>query len=154
MDIEKIVTEVISAVRYDKKMALSLARELSRRMTEEGEKNGNKLVIAIVDEKARPVLTEVMDGAFLVSHPVATRKAYTSVAIKMSTAKLAEEVGRGGSLDGLDTADVFVFLGGGAPLVVNGNVIGGIGISGGTAAEDTAYAETAVKIFNEIIGRY
>ena len=51
MDIEKIVTEVISAVRYDKKMTLSLARELSRRMTEEGEKNGNKLVIAIVDEK-------------------------------------------------------------------------------------------------------
>lgn len=153
MDIEKIVTEVISAVRYDKKMTLSLARELSRRMTEEGEKNGNKLVIAIVDEKARPVLTEVMDGAFLVSHPVATRKAYTSVAIKMSTAKLAEEVGKGGSLEGLDTADGLIFLGGGAPLVVNGNVIGGIGISGGTAAEDTAYAETAVKIFNEIIGR-
>ena len=59
MDIEKIVTEVISAVRYDKKMTLSLARELSRRMTEEGEKNGNKLVIAIVDEKARPVLTAI-----------------------------------------------------------------------------------------------
>ena len=36
-------------------------------------------------------------------------------------------------------------------LQAGGKVIGGIGISGGTAKEDTAYAETAVKIFNEII---
>ena len=71
--------------------------------------------------------------------------------IKMSTAKLAEEVKSGGSLEGLDTRDGLIFLGGGAPLVAGGKVIGGIGISGGTAKEDTAYAETAVKIFNEII---
>ena len=36
-------------------------------------------------------------------------------------------------------------------LQAGGKVIGGIGISGGTAKEDTVYAETAVKIFNEII---
>ena len=80
MDIEKIVAEVVSAVRKDKKMTLALARELSRRMTEEGAKRGNKLVVSIVDEKARPVLTEVMDDAFLASYDVANRKAYTSVA--------------------------------------------------------------------------
>lgn len=151
MDIEKIVEEVVKTLKNDKKMTLSLARELSRRMTEEAKKHGNKLVISIVDEKARPVLTEVMDDAFLVSYDVANRKAYTSVAIKMSTAKLAEEVKSGGSLEGLDTHDGLIFLGGGAPLVAAGKVIGGIGISGGTAKEDTAYAETAVKIFNEII---
>ena len=152
MDIEKIVEEVVKTLKNDKKMTLSLARELSRRMTEEAKKNGNKLVISIVDEKARPVLTEVMDDAFLVSYDVANRKAYTSVAIKMSTAKLAaEEVKSGGSLEGLDTRDGLIFLGGGAPLVAGGKVIGGIGISGGTAKEDTVYAETAVKIFNEII---
>ena len=151
MDIEKIVEEVVKTLKNDKKMTLSLARELSRRMTEEAKKNGNKLVISIVDEKARPVLTEVMDDAFLVSYDVANRKAYTSVAIKMSTAKLAEEVRSSGSLEGLDTRDGLIFLGGGAPLVAGGKVIGGIGISGGTAKEDTVYAETAVKIFNEII---
>ena len=52
MDIEKIVEEVVKTLKNDKKMTLSLARELSRRMTEEAKKNGNKLVISIVDEKA------------------------------------------------------------------------------------------------------
>ena len=151
MDIEKIVEEVVKTLKSDKKMTLSLARELSRRMTEEAKKNGNKLVISIVDEKARPVLTEVMDDAFLVSYDVANRKAYTSVAIKMSTAKLAEEVRSGGSLDGLDDHDGLIFLGGGAPLKVNGRIIGGIGISGGTASEDTAYAEIAERIFDELV---
>ena len=53
MDIEKIVEEVVKTLKNDKKMTLSLARELSRRMTEEAKKNGNKLVISIVDEKAQ-----------------------------------------------------------------------------------------------------
>ena len=63
MDIEKIVEEVVKTLKNDKKMTLSLARELSRRMTEEAKKNGNKLVISIVDEKARPVLTEEIGRA-------------------------------------------------------------------------------------------
>lgn len=151
MDIEKIVAEVVSAVRKDKKMTLALARELSRRMTEEGAKRGNKLVVSIVDEKARPVLTEVMDDAFLASYDVANRKAYTSVALKASTAQLAAAVKSGGVLDGLDDHDGLIFLGGGAPLKVNGRIIGGIGISGGTASEDTAYAEIAERIFDELV---
>ena len=73
-----------------------------------------------------------MDGAFLVSFDVATKKAYTSVAVKMSTKELSVLAQPGGTFYGVDKMDngKIVIFGGGVPLKVGDTIIGGLGISG------------------------
>lgn len=54
-------------------------------------------VIAICGPEGNPIAVHVMDGAYLVSYDVAVKKAYTSVAVKMSTRELGELAGPGGT---------------------------------------------------------
>ena len=65
----------------------------------------------------------------------------------MSTAKLCDEVKEHGSLKGLETEQSLIFLGGGEPLKVGWEVVGAIGISGGTADEDAKLALFAAQQF-------
>ena len=67
-----------------------------------------------------------MDGAFLVSFDVATKKAYTSVAVKMSTQELSVLAQPGGTFYGVDKMDngKIVIFGGGVPLKVGDTIIG------------------------------
>ena len=146
----KIISAVAEAVKNSEKLTLSTAKRLADKITEYAESIGKKLVIAIVNDQGRPILVEVMDGAFLVSYDVALKKAYSAVAVKMSTARLAKEVKAGGSLQGLETEGSLIFLGGGEPLYKNGKLIGAVAVSGGTAEEDTFYAKKALEFFNAL----
>ena len=95
-----------------------------------------------------------MDGAFLVSFDVAMKKAYTSVAVKMSTMELSKLAQPGQTfygLEGLDGGKIVIF-GGGVPLIWQGAIIGGLGISGGTGEEDHSLAEYALSILPEVLG--
>lgn len=92
-----------------------------------------------------------MDGAFLVSFDVATKKAYTSVAVKMSTKELSVLAQPGGTFYGVDKMDrQDVIFGGGVPLKVGDTIIGGLGISGGTGEEDHSLAEYGLSVLNEV----
>ena len=96
---------------------------------------------------------QVMDGAFLVSFDVATKKAYTSVAVKMSTKELSVLAQPGGTFYGVDKMDngKIVIFGGGVPLKVGDTIIGGLGISGGTGEEDHSLAEYGLCVLNEVL---
>ena len=65
----------------------------------------------------------------------------------MSTARLCSEVKVEGSLKGLETEQSLIFLGGGEPLKVGWEVVGAIGVSGGTAEQDSKLALYAAKQF-------
>ena len=136
-----------------KDVTLEQAKLLSEGIRKFAAEKGMKIVVAVANSQGRPVSVEVMDGAFLVSYEVAAKKAYTSVAVKMSTAKLAEEVEKGKSLYGLQTVDQLIYLGGGEPLILNGQIVGGVGVSGGTAAEDTDLGAFAARLFTELFDR-
>ena len=94
-----------------------------------------------------------MDGAFLVSFDVAVRKAYTSVAVKMSTMELSKLAQPGQTFYGLDKLEggKIVIFGGGVPLIHNGVIIGGLGISGGTGEEDHSLAEYGLSVLEDIL---
>ena len=129
-------------------IGLGEAKALTEKIEKEAERRGKKAVIAICNEQGNPVSVHVMDGAYLVSFDVAVKKAYTAVALKMPTIKLAELVKPGATFYGL-SGDKIITIGGGVPLERDGKVIGGLGVSGGTGEEDNSLCEYALSVFDK-----
>lgn len=141
--IEKAVRKIMGGT-----IGLGEAKALTEKIEKEAERRGKKAVIAICNEQGNPVSVHVMDGAYLVSFGVAVKKAYTAVALKMPTIKLAELVKPGATFYGL-SGDKIITIGGGVPLERDGKVIGGLGVSGGTGEEDNSLCEYALSVFDK-----
>ena len=141
--IEKAVRKIMGGT-----IGLGEAKALTEKIEKEAERRGKKAVIAICNEQGNPVSVHVMDGAYLVSFDVAVKKAYTAVALKMPTIKLAEIVKPGATFYGL-SGDKIITIGGGVPLERDGKVIGGLGVSGGTGEEDNSLCEYALSVFDK-----
>ncbi len=102
------------------------------------------MTIAVVDTGGNLVALARMDDAILASLDIAIGKAYTAVAMRMSTADLAPVVQPGQPLYNIEVANqprTLVTFGGGIPLQVNDEVVGGVGVSGGTPDQDQEVAE-------------
>ena len=123
-------------------LTLELAKEISLAVERRAEEMGKKVVVAILDAGANLMLLHAMKDSYIASVQIAQDKAYTSVALKMPS-HIALKESRGGALDGLVPTDNnrLMLLGGGMPLMINGSIVGAIGVSGGTAEEDTAFSE-------------
>ncbi|WP_345827601.1 heme-binding protein [Erwinia sp. HDF1-3R] len=105
--------------------------------------------IAIVDASGFLISHIRMDGAQLPSIEHAINKAYTSALFGKATQELKKDAEPGGELYGVNNTlngRVIVFAGGN-PLIVNEQVVGAIGISGGTSEQDRAIADYAVAQF-------
>lgn len=109
------------------------------------------VVTACCDSGANPVALLRADGAYIASVDVAQNKAYTSVSLQMPTEDLAELCKPGGDLYGLQHTNGgrIVIFGGGFPMRQNGVIIGGFGVSGGSAEQDTGLARWAQAKFME-----
>lgn len=123
---------------------------LAKRLIESAEKKANEInvpmVISIVDEGGNFIACHRMDDALLVSVELAQNKAWTSIAMKMTTENLALVAANGKELYGINTTNNgrVVIFGGGIPLYNNGQIIGAVGVSGGSVEEDIHVAQTAV----------
>lgn len=97
---------------------------------------------AVVDAGGHLIAFGRMDGAEIAGPVLAVDKAYTSVANRIATSELATLAAPGGELFGLHATagGRFVIFGGGVPVAVDGRVIGGIGVSGASTADDEACA--------------
>ncbi len=151
--IEKIAQKIAGGGILKEIMCLELAVKLIERVEQQAEAMGMRIVAAVSDASGRPIAVHCMDGAFHGSFDVAVNKAYTVTAFQMPTAKLAELCKPGGELYGLQFSnDLHVMiLGGGVPLMVGDTMVGALGVSGGTAADDSALAEFGGNIFKEVI---
>jgi len=133
------------------KITLELAKEVIAGAEEEAKNIGVAMVISVVDDGGNLVAIHRMDDAWLASIDIAQNKAWTSVALKMPTASLAEATVPAAELYGLNTTNSgrLVVFGGGIPLVVDDKVVGAIGVSGSTVPHDVQVAEAGVKAFNK-----
>ncbi|WP_336773999.1 GlcG/HbpS family heme-binding protein [Paenibacillus sp. MMO-58] len=106
-------------------------------------------VIAIVDDGGNFVASHRMDHAWLASVDIAHNKAWTAVALKMPTASLAPLALPSGELYGINTTNNgrLVVFGGGIPLSFEGRIVGAVGASGSTVANDIEVAKAAVRAF-------
>src|SRR5688500_1434499 len=113
-------------------ITLEAAKKMMRTAEAEAVKNGWKMAICIVDESGNMILFDNLDDTQQGSIAVATGKARTAAYFKRPT-KALEDLFTGGKTAFLASEGV-VPLQGGFPVVVEGRVIGAIGVSGGTAA--------------------
>lgn len=150
---ESIVREVVKQMKPAPTMNLKLALALMEKVEAEAQRIGVKAVVAVSDASGRPVAIHCTDGAYIGSFDVALNKTYTSVAFQMSTAKLAELAAPGGSLYGIQFTNEgkIVIFGGGEPLYVDDVMIGAIGVSGGSAEQDTYLGAYGKNILKEVI---
>lgn len=134
------------------KMTLSLAEKLSEAVENKAKDIGVNAVVAVSNAGARPVLVHAMDDSFIASYDVAFNKAYTVVALKMSTYELKQLSQPGKSLYGIQNTNggKIVIFGGGVPLYQNGVLIGGLGVSGGTEEQDTFLADFGKTAFEKL----
>ncbi len=150
MEQNDVVKEVLRQLGGYRPLDLARAKRLIEVVEAEALRQGKQAVIAVCNAEGNPVAIHVMDGAFLVSYEVAMKKAYTAVAVKMPTMELARLAQPGQTFYGLANLEKMVIFGGGVPLMENGRIIGGLGISGGTGEEDHALCEYALGVFDTI----
>ena len=125
---------------------LKIAKEIVFAVEEAAKIMNINVVVAVVNSGANLVALEAMDNSYIASIRIAQDKAYTAMALKMST-QTALEQSRGGALDGLTNGNGILLLGGGEPLVKGGIIYGAVAVSGGTKDEDIALAKIGAKIF-------
>ncbi len=146
-DRESLVSEILARLGGPKVLDLGKAKAIIAAVEECARAEGKQAVVAVVNAEGNPIAVHVMDGAFLVSYEVAVKKAYTAVAVKMSTMELSALCQPGGTFYGLQALDKVITFGGGIPLVADGVIVGGLGVSGGTGEEDHALALQGAAAF-------
>ncbi|RNF39549.1 GlcG/HbpS family heme-binding protein [Planococcus salinus] len=134
------------------KITLETAKKLIDAAEKEAANLGVAMVISIVDDGGNMVAVHRMDDAWLASVDIAQNKAWTSVALKMPTAGLAEATVPNAELYGLNTTNNgrIVVFGGGIPLMKDGKVVGAVGASGSAVEHDIKVSEAAVRAFDEL----
>jgi uncharacterized protein GlcG (DUF336 family) len=128
----------------------SVSSEMARRMIaaaeEKAREMGHPMVIAVCDESGVLKAFSRMDGAPLLSVQVAQDKAYTAIGFGMSTdgwhdfIKDDPPLARG-AVGGIERLVIF---GGGYPIKVGDQVVGGIGVSGGHYSQDMEVAQAGL----------
>lgn len=150
---EKIVKNLVGDAIVKEIMSLDLAVKLIEAVEEKAREMGMRVVAAVSDASGRPVAVHCMDGAYHGSFDVALNKTYTATAFQMPTAKLSRLCQPGQDLYGLQFSGEgkVMILGGGEPLMVGDTMIGALGVSGGTADQDTELAAYGKDILKEVI---
>jgi uncharacterized protein GlcG (DUF336 family) len=102
------------------------------------------VTIAIVDEGGHLLWLQRLDGAAPISTHIATAKAHTA-ALGRKESKAYEDVINGGRFAFLSAPAISGMLEGGVPIVVQGQVLGAIGVSGVKSSEDAQVAHAGVQ---------
>ena len=109
-------------------------------------KSGPHSSIAIVDGGRNLVAFARMDSALLASIEISQGKAYTARSMNMNTADIGPLTQPGQPLYGIETSHArpLITFGGGQPLRMDGEIVGAVGVAGGTVAQDDEIASAAV----------
>jgi len=130
-------------------LTLSKARSVIAAAEQQAGALGQPMNIAVVDAGGNLVAHVRMDGAWLGSVDIAINKAWTARAFDISTQELAGLSQPGGDFYGIHASNhgkVMIFAGG-IPLKEDGEVVGAVGVSGGTGKQDQAVAEAGAAAF-------
>lgn len=148
---EKVIAKLQPVTDHDFILDLSLAKRLAEVAEKKALEIQVPIVFSVVDKGGHPILLHRMEGSLLGSIDISLNKAFTSVAFKMSTDQVSEVTQPGKELYGLQLTNQqkVVPFGGGYPLLKEGTVLGGIGVSGGSVEEDMIIAQAALAVLQE-----
>jgi uncharacterized protein GlcG (DUF336 family) len=142
MTLQSIETRVISAAAVATATQAAVAH---------AEALGIRINVAVTDASGVLAGFLRMPGAFLHSIDIAIDKAYTAASFGFPTSQWPEILAGDEALRlGLPLRPRLVIFGGGLPIVENGQRIGGIGVSGGSAEQDEDCARAGLAALNLI----
>ena len=146
-----LVKQALSSAEDKKALppySLAVVQKMAARAAERAEQIGVPVVFSAVDSGGNLTLLQRMDGALLGSIEVSAGKAYTANAFKMPTHVLGEASKESGSLYAIENAapGKIILFGGGFPYIYEGQVVGGIGVSGGTVEQDMDIVQYAMSL--------
>lgn len=134
------------------------ARAMVDAATAKAREIGVAQTVCIVDDGGHPLLIERMDGARVTGPQIAWNKAFTAAGHKRST-HLFNTPPNGPALPGNEAFGIqwsfegkFAIFVGGFPVVVDDQVVGGVGLSGGNGEQDTACGVAALQALQELLG--
>lgn len=130
-----------------KRLSLDDARILIAGARERAEEIGVPMCIAVTDESGQLIAFERMDGGKITSSIIAQDKAYTAAGAKRTTESYGEASQPGKPAYGISSAigGRLLVVAGGIPIVVDGDVVGAIGVSSGTPGQDSECANAGIE---------
>ena len=127
---------------------LDIAQVMVKAAMNKAEEINVPMVITVMDMDGNVVLFHRMKGSLLASMEISQNKAYTAVALKMPSETVKDLAIEGAELQSI--AVQHAEFGGGFPIInPDGVQIGGIGVSGGSVAEDTSVAKAGLAAYEE-----
>ena len=129
---------------YGSPITLEQAKKVMVGAEAEAKKNSWNVCMVVLDSGGNIVMVQRMDGAQFGSIEVAREKAYSAVAFRRPTKAFEDALGQGGvnlrilKLPGASPLE------GGLPIVVDGKLIGAVGVSGVTSAQDAQIGRAGI----------
>ena len=147
-----LVTTALSQAQLADKKALTLqiAKQVAAAAEQAAAANHNHMFVLIVDDGGNLMYMERMDEAQLGSFNVALAKARSAVFFKRPTKMFEDAVIKNGYTPILKLPEAMP-IEGGIPLMVDGHILGAIGVSGGTPQEDGKAAQAGADAFPGIV---
>src|SRR6267378_1911173 len=140
------------------KLELAEARHMVAVAIKKSGEIGVLETVCVVDEGGYPIALERMDDARITGPQIAWNKAFTAAGHKRAT-HLFNQLPNGPALPGNEAFGIqwsfegkFAVFVGGFPIVVNGEVVGGVGLSGGNGEQDTQCGLAALQGLKELLG--
>jgi uncharacterized protein GlcG (DUF336 family) len=126
-------------------LSLSAAQRVAAAATDAARSHGVAACLAVSDPSGEPIVTMRMDGAPRLSAEIARNKAYSVASFNgLPTHVWWPAIADDPALvHGLTHTSRLVIFGGGVPVVVDGAMVGAVGVSGGSSEQDRAIAEAA-----------
>ncbi|MBL0422636.1 heme-binding protein [Ramlibacter sp. AW1] len=137
-----------------KRLSYEEAQVLIDGAAQKAREMGIPMCIAVTDESGHLIKFDRMDGGKISSISIAIDKAFTGAVARKGTHVYNELCQPGKPTFGIHMTNGghFSIIGGGLPVVVGGEIVGGVGISSGTAHEDVECAEAALAYFYKTTG--
>ena len=126
---------------YGQSIGLENAKKVAAPAIAEARRNNWTMAVAIVDTAGDLIYFEKMDGTQAASSVIAVDKARSAVRFKRPTKALQDVLAAGGEGLRLLRLEGAVPVEGGLPLLVDGKIVGAIGLSGGTSQQDSQAAK-------------
>jgi uncharacterized protein GlcG (DUF336 family) len=133
------------APQYGPPITLEQAKKVMAGAEAEAKKNSWHVVMVVLDSGGNLVMLQRMDGAQFGSIDVAKDKAYSAVAFRRPTKAFDDALAQGGANLRILRLPGASPLEGGIPIVVDGKVIGAVGVSGGTSAQDAQIGRAGIE---------
>jgi uncharacterized protein GlcG (DUF336 family) len=126
---------------------LAFAKNIADRVEASSVRAKVPVAVCVIDIHGNVVLKHRMSGAPAFSIDISERKAYTSALVGIRTAEMSPLVQPGQPLFPLMglSEGRYCSMGGGAPLTKDGQLVAGVGVSGGTVDQDVAILEAALR---------